>query len=248
MVNAAPYAPEHTMPFEPPFHTVFKPLRPVPAGDPRPDPMSPTVVRVAVEPIADALLAWCNGRVPVLDTEAVIFSVTVAVIHAGADSFRIGTTLREQFHFPVDRALITLLDEVVDRLPAALKIVVGKWSARNGMRFPAKDGDLIEFLDDTETPVAARVYAVDKLLCLALVIRQSDERTTRVCAEQVIANRTQSRYEPETPVLGARYENAPALMEAANAEDRARKRAGAATPVGPALTPPPRDPQPPRAA
>lgn len=192
----------------------------IPVDDPRPDPMADKVILTAVCPVAPAILKWAEPRCPVaLDERRVQFMTTVAFLKAGADSFRAGNILHTEFALPVDRTLVGLLDAVVERLPGALKIVVGEWVARHGLRFPAHPNDIIEYYDEHDRQVSGRVYGLDPILGLATVIRASDEVGVRVCLEQVVANTSQGLYEPIRRPLGMTYEDAPARIAAANAED-----------------------------
>lgn len=224
-------------------------LIPIPVDDPRPHPMHELVVATAAQEVAPTILAWMMPRLPrhlEMDVNRVTFLITAAFVHAAvADSFEVALVVREKLGLPADRPLITLLDEIVDRLPSALKIVVGKWAMKHGIRYPAKQGDLIEYLDDHGKQCAGRVYAVDPILALAVVIRASDESAVRVCAEQVIANTTQALYEPIIRELGIEYTDAPGRMAQANVEEARLKSVAQ---IAPPVPVPPVDPEPPRYA
>lgn len=190
-------------------------LRRVDPKDPRPHPLAEIICGRAAQVVAPEVLKWANGRVPdFLDDSRATFVVTVALAKAGADAFRAGTVLRETFFFPVDMALVKLLDQAIDLLPSCLKVVTGEWAMRTGIRFPGKAGDLIEYYDENDCQVAGKVHTVDAAHAMAVVIREIDDEAVKVCAEQVVANVTQARYEPESPELGIQYEDAPALIAA----------------------------------
>lgn len=183
---------------------------------PRPQPFEPAVIREACRPVIPAVAGWLKLHAPMLslDDQAIEFCLIAAFAtpHVGADAFRAGLILAQPaVAWPVNMALVRLLDEIASRLPGALKIVVGRWVVEHGLRFPGAAGDMIEYFDEEDQQRAGRVYCALAATGTAVITRAADERNVTICLEQVVANLTQGLYQPITRELGRRFADAPAL-------------------------------------
>lgn len=211
-------------------------IRPVDPADPRPTFHSDDVLLTAIRSVSPAIIAWAKTRAtPAVMEEAHLeFALSQAIKTAGVDAFRIGVILQASWNWPVDFTLMTLINAVVEALPAALRIVSGQWVVRTGLRFPGVEGDMIEFVNAEGEPATGIITAVSKLEARAYVNPsigvEVSEETIAVAAEDVYANVTQARYSTERPVLGSRYINAPALAAEAEKE-RARNRLKSTAPA-----------------
>lgn len=208
---------------------------------PRPQPFAPAVIREACLPVIPQVSAWLKSHVPLLtlDDKAVEFCLVTAFAtpHVGADAFRAGLILYQPaVAWPVDMALVRLLDEIVSRLPGALKVVVGRWVIEHGLRFPGEAGDMVEYFDDQDQQRAGRVYCVLPATGTAVITRAADEINTIICLEQVVANLTRGIYQPVERELGRRFADAPAL--AASCTEFAGARPASPAQVRPNPEPP----------
>jgi hypothetical protein len=169
-------------------------LRPAPEGDGRPDPLSETVLTRAVSlHVADAM-AWLKPRVPTLSEEEATFALCASIRRGGADGFRAGVSLKNEFSWPIDIEMVLVLRNITEKLAFALRIETAEWVLRTGMRFPAKDNQQIEWIDGSGKHRAGTVIAVDRALCAAVVqpfeglVKAGEPR--RVLCEQVFHNIT----------------------------------------------------------
>lgn len=196
-------------------------LRSPPANDPRPLPLNDAVIERALATVREALTDWGKLHAGALSPEALMFAVQACTPKAGFDGFRLGHQMLVDFRVPVNDALTGVLRAYIAELTPACRIVTAEWVMRNGIRFPGKPGDNIEWVDEAGVRKAGRIYGVNSLLASASVIRATDERAEIVICEQVIANLDQGRYAPETPRLGARYADACAAQVAVAAGEPA---------------------------
>uniref|UniRef100_A0AB74UGU8 Uncharacterized protein n=1 Tax=Caulobacter phage BL57 TaxID=3348355 RepID=A0AB74UGU8_9VIRU len=215
-------------------------LRPTSPSDPRPTAVDAAVLKLAIGRALPAVMEWARLRQPDFTAAHAEYALVEAMEVAGLDPFRIGVVLASRFNWSVDYALVRMLDAVVEAMPSAYRAVVGRWVARTGIRFPAKEGDTVEFFDIQGVRRVGIVQGVAALTASAYVrptvgVEVSDT-VLEIAAEAVAANITQGRYEPERPILGARYDDAPALAAKAEAE-RPRRTDAAASPETPAPFP-----------
>lgn len=178
-------------------------LRYAPEGDERPEPLSKPVVERAIEARLDEIKAWLKPRLPTLADADVRFALTSSLKGSGSDAFRAGVLLKEMFRWPVDFDLTLLLRDTIGALALALKVETRIWAVRTGLRFPGKDGDSVEWEDETGKPQHGAIVAVDRDYAAALV-RPPDGLTRvhqpmRVFAEHVTANVTQGEYPKVIP-------------------------------------------------
>ncbi|AFU87844.1 hypothetical protein CcrKarma_gp327 [Caulobacter virus Karma] len=215
-------------------------LRSTSPSDPRPTAIDPDVLALAIGKVLPDILGWARLRQPGFGEADVHHAVVTALHIAGLDAFRLGVVLASQFNWSVDYSLVRLLDSVIEALPTAYRAVTGRWVARTGTRFPAKEGDTIEFLDAAGRRRVGKVVGVAALTATAYVQpavgTEFTDPPVEIAAEAVVANVTQKRYQPEHPILGARYDDAPTLGALAEAE-RARRTDAAASPRTPAPHP-----------
>lgn len=215
-------------------------LRSINPTDPRPTHVDREVQGLAIARTLPAVLDWANLRQPGFTQADAEYALIQALNIGGADAFRLGVVLASQFNWSVDYELVRMLAAVIEALPTAYRAVTGRWVARTGIRFPAKEGDTIEYLDAAGRRVVGKVTGVVGLTATAYVQPSNGTEFTdppvEIAAEAVVANVTQNRFAPETSILGARYEDAPALGNAWEAS-RVKSAAGAASPQTPAPFP-----------
>jgi hypothetical protein len=198
---------------------VHTPLRPAPQDAPRPKLDDTDVLTRAVASCRAEIIAWMDD----IDDErtqpeCVDFAVTTALARTsvtGLDGFRAAALLQIQFGYPADHDLVVLLKRVIERVPNALRDAERDWVLKTGMRAPAKPGDAIAWLSPDDEPREGFVDTVDqgRAMVYAQVgdihnpdaVDAGDSDYVRVPAERIFANISQTRYDLEQPVLGARY-------------------------------------------
>lgn len=212
-------------------------LRSVDPADPRPCFSDEKTMATAIDLIAPAVVEWARSRTLPLNEEHVRNAVLASVRHAGVDAFRIGVILQASFDWPVDFTLVTLFDRMVEALPATLRHLTNEWVVRTGLRFPAKEGDTIEYVTPRGEPVVGIVKGVLKAQARAFVQQTTGDleegEPISIPAEAVVANVSQALYEPQRPALGLRYIDAPrlgALSEAARKKNPVAPPDAAAAP------------------
>lgn len=201
-------------------------LRPVDPRDPRPTFADDNVLTTTAGSVTQAVITWAKPRAVPVDAEQVKFAVVAALKRAGADAFRLGVFLQTAFGWPVDYALVHLLDHAVNVLPQSLTQVTAEWAVRTGLRFPAKTGDTIEYVDVNGAPAVGIVKALAPMRAAAFVlpvtgdilVDDANDTAVTVNAEDVFANVTTNTYTPIDPPLGVTYVDAPALGAAWEAE------------------------------
>lgn len=207
------------------------PLRPVPADAPRPQPLSSEVIARALLPVEDALGSWFKAYAPKVSAEQRNFALTLALQQAKGDVFQAGCILAASFKLPVNGELMKIIIALDERcMTSVLRAVTREWVVRTGYRFPANDGDKIEWIDPlTKARRGGKVLAVDRAMAVGMVMPNTGQfaEGVRILAEDVVGNLTQAQYVEIKPILGQRYENAPALAAAYEAE-RAQLKAEAA--------------------
>lgn len=167
-------------------------LRPLPEGDPRPDPLSDPVIARAIASRLDEIKSWLKPRIPSLDDGEIAGAVTTALRAAGADGFRMAVVLKNECSWPADMALALLMRDVTESLAFALRIETAEWAMRTGFRFPAKCNHHVSWLDHGDKVRMGTVVAVDTCYASALVqpfeglVKAGDPR--RVMAERVLSN------------------------------------------------------------
>lgn len=200
---------------------MLRPLRQTPAHAPRPQPTDHAVLARAIGPRLAQVRAWLDeSESPTtVDDDQLLNFLSIALRVGGGDPFRAGVALSVSAGFHTDYGLVKLLAEIMRYAPEAHRDVCRVWVVENGLRLPCKDGDEIEWLSPAGEPRAGKVVATDNAFAAVAVELASDAGFgsgvhVRVLMEQIFANRTQARFEPEVPVLGARYEDAPAIAAA----------------------------------
>lgn len=169
-------------------------LRPPPEGDARPDPLSETVLTRAIALKIDDAMSWLRPRIPTLTEEEATFAIAASLRRGGADAFRAGVSLKNEFSWPVDTAMVLVLRDMVEALAFALRLETVAWVLRTGVRFPAQDRQQIEWIDGSGKQRAGTVVAIDKTYAAGVVqpfeglVKAGEPR--RVLAEQVFANIT----------------------------------------------------------
>ncbi|UTC29787.1 hypothetical protein BAJUN_01570 [Bajunvirus bajun] len=198
-------------------------LRPVAANDPRPTVTHPAVANLAIDGHMPALVEWTKTRLPV-DEDMIRFAVGMALKAGGLDGFRIASHLRDVFSWPANDELTAILKQVTGALNTACDVIAGQWVLRTGIRFPGKVGDTVEFVAVDGSIQVGVVTDMLKLRAMGYVTLGGEENYL-VPAEAVVGNVTTSTYATQRPILGMRYEDAPALAAAYEAERAAIRRA-----------------------
>lgn len=196
-------------------------LRPVPADAPRPQPLSTEVIARALLPVEDALGSWFQDNLPKVDADQRKFCLTLALRQGEMDAFQAAIVLASSFKIPGDEALVRLLMQVTSGAGFALRVLTREWVVKTGYRFPANKDDAIEWVDpDTRLKRGGKVIEIDRAMAVALVQPNLGPANTpiRILAESVVGNLTQKQYTEIKPVLGQRYDDAPALGAAFEAE------------------------------
>lgn len=200
---------------------MFQPLRPTPLHAPRPLPTDAPVLQAALTLRLPAIRAWLDASASTTNvTDEQLLNVLCAAMRVGAnDPFHSSVALSLQAGFAPDYDLVKLLAEAAQFIPEAHRDVTRLWVIEHGLRLPCKDGDEIEWLSPAGEPRAGRVVASDNSFAAVAVEVASDSghgsgHHVRVLMERIYANRTQSRYDPESPALGQSYEDAGAMAHA----------------------------------
>ena len=173
-------------------------LRSAPREDPRPDPLAAEVLLRATNARLDEIKAWLSPRLPALSEEEIKFALMTGMKRGGADGYRASRAIQDEFGWPVDIELCQFVRDTCNALAFALRTETRAWVVRVGLRFPGKDGDKIEWLDEGGKACAGQIIAVDRNLACAIV-QPSDGlykagKPRRVHAEQVTANTTKGEY------------------------------------------------------
>lgn len=218
----------------------FQSLRPTPVHAPRPQVLDITVIARSIDGRRTEFEGWLAAAGLHASPEMVDFAIDTALRAGRFEAYRAARKLEDNLGWPADAPLVRLLDQVLTQLPALHREVTREWVLEQGYRVPAAEGDAIEWLSPEGEPRSGRVAAVAKLQGMAYCVigdtDPADEQFhVRVPGEAIYANITQARYEIEEPVLGARYEDAPALAAAYEADGaaQAKAKAGAATTPAP---------------
>jgi hypothetical protein len=196
---------------------IMLPLRPVPAAAPRPQPLSSEVTTRALAPVLDVVGAWFQAKCPTVDADRQAFCLKLALQQSQMQAFRAATILTASFHIPCDDDLLQILLKVIKNADFALRLVTREWVVATGYRFPAKDGDLIEWIDPAYgSKRGGTVIAIDQAMAIAMIAPGMGGAAgpIRIFAEDVVGNLTQKQYTEIKPILGQRYEDAPALAAA----------------------------------
>lgn len=201
--------------------SMLNPLRPAPTHAPRPHPTDEAVLTSAIAPRLAQVRQWMEvaGATVTADDAQLTNCIAVAMKVGGTDPFRSGLALSVAAGFPTDFALTQVLAEIAQRIPEAHRDVTRVWVVENGLRLPCKDGDEIEWLSPHGEPRAGKVVACDNAFAAVAVEvaadgGQSSGVHVRVLMERIFANRSQARFDPEVPVLGQTYADAPAMAAA----------------------------------
>lgn len=117
-----------------------------PSDQQRPDLTSDDVIVRAVLQIEDDLMVWVRKHVSkTASKEEAVALATVAIKEAGGDGFRAALRLMEVAGWPVDFVLCRTMQRACDQLAFARRLVVMEWILANRIRFPAEEGDAIEW-------------------------------------------------------------------------------------------------------
>lgn len=165
-------------------------LRPVPVTDPRPHLYDKTVLDRALSFHTESIAAWAKGRAL---PSAVGTYLPEALRAADGDAFKAARFFEQVDALEADMAFCRLLDNVIITLPHHLRLETQEWVMRTGMRFPAYEGDIIEWFINGET-ATGEVIAIDKTQAQARVRRHTTDDHPRVYAEVVGANITQKLF------------------------------------------------------
>lgn len=170
-----------------------------PAEDARPSLTSLRTADRAAILIRDRVRAWLgsiNYNPAIKPTDENISDSLAACIIAGKGSgFAAAKACERVLGWTVDDALVSLFMEAVANLPFCNRLEQHEWVMRTKTRFPAADGDLIEWTDAAGKEFAGSVYVVNKTTAHA-VVQPVDETLPlmRVPAENVYANTTKGAY------------------------------------------------------
>jgi hypothetical protein len=173
-------------------------LRYAPEDDARPEPLAQAVVDRASKARLDEIKVWLKPRMPALTDEEVLFAISAAIKHGGADGFRGSVILKDMFKWPVDMELCQFVRDSCSALAFALRVETRAWVVRVGIRFPGRDNEKIEWIEDSGKQRAGTIISIDPDYGAAIVqpfdgmIRAGPPK--RVFAEQVCANTTKGEY------------------------------------------------------
>jgi hypothetical protein len=180
-------------------------LRQLPEGERRPEPLDPAVLNRAVNARHEEITKWLAPRVPTLTPEAVTFAVTAAIKRGGADGFRASMFLKTEFEWPVDMELCGWVRDCCNAMAFALRAVTREWVVRVGIRFPGKDGEKIEWVNEGSHEHAGVIISVDPSYAAAIVQRYISgspmHQPVRVFAEDVYANINRGEYGSPLPSM-----------------------------------------------
>jgi hypothetical protein len=174
-------------------------LRPISRHDPRPDPTNPRVVARAVGDISAELLSWAHLNVnPDLAGSNVEALIVAHILESGFDAFRAAAILSEENLWRCDIRLVRLLDGAINALEAYARSMTLEWVVRTGLRFPANEGDEIQWITVSGRLRKGTVYALNPYYAMGLVNPKAGPAKAssllKVYAEQVTANDTKGRF------------------------------------------------------
>ncbi len=170
-------------------------LCPAPKDDIRPSAYSAEVLSRAVEPMMFEAMQWAQYRIPNIREEAVIkAAICEAIAEVGGDAFRAASVLRAEVNWPCNYDLCRIINAMIARIPVALRYEERLWAVRNGIRFPAKTGEAVEWYDDNGTRYTGEVIALTQDTASAICRQKtglvSHETKHRVLAEMVTRNKS----------------------------------------------------------
>ncbi|UTU10337.1 hypothetical protein CcrRB23_gp475 [Caulobacter phage RB23] len=218
---------------------MFTPIRAASLDDPRPQLGDGAVLTAAVKLVLPSFVEWTKARGLDLTDEQITFAVELALKQsktAGVDwAWTSAKVLETAFGLPGDGKLIARLEAVIANQKLAWERETRAWVLRTGYRIPADEQEKVEALVEG-VPVVGKIVGVSRGLGVAYLQTEDGTQTFRIDGEDIIANHTQGRFAPETPILGSRYEDAPALALAAEAQRRKKPAGKFAQPASDART------------
>lgn len=187
------------------------PLRTPPS--PRPQPLDEAVLLRAAQARHPSIDRWASAAGFNIGAEAMDAALVIAMSAARLEPYRMCRVLEEHFLMRPDYELVRMIGSMVEHHADVLRLVVREWVAATGHRFPGEKDNQIEYVVASGHRHMGYVRGIDRGLAVGYVTLNYDQDSTvhTVFAENVISNISQDRHDPETPVLGQRYDNAPAL-------------------------------------
>lgn len=203
---------------------MFSSIRPSSPTDPRPKRFDQIVVDAALKSM-NSLKPWVQSKGLDMTDEALYFALSICLSRSEGEAFLAANVVQTAFGVPADARLVAILDAASDLTRLHWEQAMRAWVIRTGYRIPAAQDDEIEFIAEDGKVTAGKISAVSPGMGVAYAT-DGDGHHHRLYGEQIIANTTQARYGLEEPVLGARYEDAPALVAASPAPSAIAHGAG----------------------
>jgi len=113
----------------------------------RPTWNNTAVMEEAARLIYSDVKAWADslGVIPEGVDEREVLAVVTLAISEGADCYEAGRYLESFCDFPTNGELIRILDRAYLSMPMLVPSYVRAWVMEHAMRFPAKEGDQVQF-------------------------------------------------------------------------------------------------------
>ncbi|AXQ70066.1 hypothetical protein HOU03_gp202 [Caulobacter phage CcrSC] len=199
---------------------MFTSIRAADPQDPRPQLTDEATLRAAIATTLPLYVALAKTRGADLVGDQISFALEVALKKArtsdGDWAWNAARLMEDAFGLPGDGKLLALVETTIARLKIEWESLTRAWVMRTGYRIPAALDEKVEAVVNG-VPVVGKIVGVSRALGVAYMDNEAHTETYRIDGEDIIANYTQGRFSPETPVLGSRYEDAPALAAAAEA-------------------------------
>ncbi|AXQ69521.1 hypothetical protein HOU02_gp204 [Caulobacter phage CcrBL9] len=212
---------------------MFTSIRAADPQDPRPQLTDDATLCASVATTLPLYAALAKKRGSDLTDDQIGFALEVALKKAryseGDWAWNAARLMEDAFGLPGDGKLLALVETTIARLKIEWESLTRAWVMRTGYRIPAALDEKVEAVVNG-APTVGKIVGVSRALGVAYMDNEAHTETYRIDGEDIIANYTQGRFAPETPILGSRYENAPALAAAAQGTmGKARKLPAAAS-------------------
>lgn len=169
-------------------------LRPVPDDMPRPTFRDRLVLKLGYAAEETTLLRWLTNRGQTGtgdwafdDLESAFGAVDPPDGVITFDAYEVARELDEDKGWPVDFALVLILDGLIKRLPGLLRKATAEWVIISALRVPASVNDTVVFIGTGGVLLTGKVETLDRAVAVAEV-RINDAVVFDVPAETVVAN------------------------------------------------------------